>query len=326
MELYAMLYQRLTGCEDLAALLAEYDGGPAIFYQRPATADDRKWGEWQYPRIDYNVDMQENPARNTSGVLSINVWCDAEHGAEPEDIERTLRSLLHAVFAQADDYPYSFSWARTDAFEVKVEKEQAARTIGVTALFDIMAYPSQITFCPDPIRAMNDWTKAILPHATVIGLDDIDGWLVPTRENPAIYWRLAAQGAQRKHFTHSWVDVVLEGYVCARSAADRLYGLTRINTAAALVGHIRMEDGSPLFLTNFTCKPHLSHLTQGQIQANGRFGILQPWYGVRPEPKLNHINIPREIVDGGVEAAVVDESAPYVFPYKQPKPTGNTDL
>lgn len=296
MELYAMLYQRLTGCSELAALLAEYDDRPAIFYQRPATADDAKWGEWQYPRIDYNVDMQENPARNTSGVLAINVWCDTEQGTEPEDIERILRGLLHAVFAQADDYPYSFSWVRSDAFEVKVEKEQTARTIGVTVIFDIMAYPSQTTLCPDPIEAMNDWTKTILPQATIIGRDTINGWLVPTRSNPVIYWRLAAQSAQQKRFTHTWMDIQLEGYVSAPNASDRLFNLTRINTAAALIGHVPMEDGSPLFLSNFTCKPHLSHLTQGQIQVNGRFGILQPWYNRQPCPKLNHLNIQQDTI------------------------------
>ena len=53
MELYEMLYQRLTDSEALSSLLAKYKGRPAIFYQRPATADDKDWGEKQYQRIAF---------------------------------------------------------------------------------------------------------------------------------------------------------------------------------------------------------------------------------------------------------------------------------
>lgn len=249
---------------------------PAIFYQHAAAADDPKWdGNRQYPRIDYIVDMQENPARNASGVLSINTWCDMEYGSEPEDIDYTLRELLHATFAQADDYPYCLAWVRSDAFEAKVEKEQTTRTIGITTIFDIMACPSQYTMYPDPIIAMNDWTKQVLPDAVVIGHDEISGWVTPTKEKPVVYWRLASIGIQQRHFTHTWLNANIEGHVYAKTAADRLYNLVKLNTAQALTGHIPMEDTSPLFLKDYSCKPHLNYLSQGQIQAQGRFGILQ---------------------------------------------------
>ena len=82
----------------------------------------------------------------------------------------------------------------------------------------------------------------------------------------------------------------IEGHVCARTAADRLYNLVRINSAAALAGHIPLEDSSPLFLRNYTCRPNFNYLSQGQIQTGGRFGLLQPWYGKQPDPKLNKAN------------------------------------
>lgn len=290
MELKAMLYERFAGSEALAEKLATFDKRPAIHYQQPPTAGDEKWGEEQYPRIDYLVDMQENPARNASGVLTINVWCDAEKGAAPEEIEYILRDLLHAAFAQTDEYPFCFAWLRSDAFEVKNQDEQTARTVGVTVIFDVMACPCQYTMYPDPIKAMNQWTKTILPNAIVLGEDEIDGWILPSREQPVVYWRLAAQGTQQKHFTHTWLNVTIEGHVYARSAADRLYNLVRLNTAHALAGHIPMEDKSPLFLKSFVCKPHLNYIAQGQIQASGHFGVLQEWYGKKPDPPLANAN------------------------------------
>ena len=290
MNLHEMIFQRLLESQELAGLMAQFDGRAAVFHQHPPSSDNSKWGKPQYPRLDFNIDLMENPARNTAGTLMLNVWCDAEHGAEPETIEYRLRDLLHATFAQTDDYAYCFAWVRSDGFEAATEKDRSDRTIGVTLIFDIMACPSQYTMTPDPIRALNLWTKEILPQATVIGEDEIDGWLVPSRERPVVYWRLTGQGTQRKHFTHTWLNIAVEGHVYARSAADRLYNLSRLNTAHALAGHIPMEDGSPLFLKEFVCKPHFNYLAQGQIQASGHFGLLQPWYYEQPDPKLNHAN------------------------------------
>lgn len=275
MELQALIFNRLTGDEKLAELLATYDERPAVFYQRAAPPDNPGWGDTQYPRIDYTVDTQENPARNTSGVLSVDVWCDVEFGAEPEDIEVRLRELLHSAFVQADDGVYCLGWNRSEAFEGSGQ-EQTVHTVGITLIFDLIACPCNYTMYPDPIKAMNLWTKGILPDAVVIGEDEIDGWLVPTREKPVVYWRLTSQDINRRHFTHTWLNITLEGHVYARSAADRLYNLVRLNTAQALTGHVPMEDTSPLFLNSFQCQPNLNYIATGQIRATGNFGVLQP--------------------------------------------------
>lgn len=287
MELSEMIYSRLRNDEELTRLTATYNGGAAVFYQRPASAENGKWSSpIQFPRIEYTLDLIENPARNTSGVLTVNVWCDTQVGAEPEVIDSRLRALLHATFAQADDYAYVFAWVRSDAFQIKSQQEETVRTIGVTMLFDVVACPSQYTMYPDPIKGLNAWTKTVLPNAVVIGEDSIDGWLAPTRAKPIIYWRLTAQGKAEQHFTHTWLDISVECHVYCVDAADRLYNLVQLNTAHALAGHIPLEDTSPLFLKTFVMQPHLNYITTGQIRASGRFGLLQPWYGKHPEHPL----------------------------------------
>lgn len=323
MELYQMIYRRLRDDETLSDLTAKYNGGAAVFYQRPASADSAKWeSEIQYPRIDYTLDLMENPARNTSGVLTVNVWCDTQVGAEPEDIEARVRELLHASFAQADDYAYCFAWVRSDAFEIKNQQEETVRTIGVTILFDVVACPCQYTMYPDPIKGLNAWTKKILPNAVIIGEDTIDGWLTPTKEKPAIYWRLTAQGKARQHFAYTWLDIAVECHVYCRNAADRLFNLVQINTAHALTGHIPLEDTSPLFLKTFQMQPHLSYITTGQIRATGYFGILQPeshfankWTGGVLNNAFNAA-VPREVYDGEATVEVSgDGSQGYNYPY-----------
>lgn len=291
MDLYAKLYQRLISSEQLTSVLAKYAGRPAVFYQNPPVGTAPEWGEKQYPRVEYVIDMQENPSRNTSGMLALNIWCDTASSVAPEAIEPIIRDLLHAVFVQIGEETFCFGWSKSDSFEATTEIEKTVRTIGVTVFFDIMACPCQYTMYPDPIKAMNRWTKAILPNAIVLGEDEIDGWIVPSREQPVIYWRLASQGNRSKRLSHTWLDIGLEGHVYARNAADRQYNLVRINTTHALADHIPMEDGSPLFLRDFACKPHLNYIAQGQIQAKGNFGLLQPWYTAQKTDPVKDINI-----------------------------------
>jgi len=157
-----------------------------------------------------------------------------------------------------------------------------------------MAFPSQLTMYPDPVKGMNAWTKTILVTALVIGHDTLSGWIVPSRSAPVVYWRIASQSVNQKQHVVTWMDVVLEGHVYARNAQDRLYNLAKINTEGAAAPHITLEDTSPLFVDSFSCKPHLNYLAQGQLQVNGRFGVMKSWYqSPDPEaPKLNDINIP----------------------------------
>ena len=277
MELYEMVYHRLKDSEDIEELTAVFDSGAAVFYQSAASSDNEKWGSpIQYPRIDFNIDMQENPARNTSGTLTINVWCDMQEGAEPEDIEHEVRKLFHAAFAQTDEDVYVFAWLRSDAFEARKQQEETVRIIGVSVIFDVTACPCQYTMYPDPIKGLNEWTKTILPGAVVIGRDEIDGWLVPTREKPVIYWRLTSQGKEEQHFAYTWLNITVECHVYCRKASDRLYNLVQLNTAHALTGHITLEDTSPLFLKTFQVQPHMNYISTGQIRASGYFGLLQP--------------------------------------------------
>ena len=99
MELKAMLHKRLTEDKRLAEMLAEFCEQPAIFYGQAPTADCEEWGDEQYPRIDYLIDMQENPARNASGVLSINAWCDADSGATTVCMQPLpRRTIIPTVF------------------------------------------------------------------------------------------------------------------------------------------------------------------------------------------------------------------------------------
>lgn len=294
MQLDAMVYQRLRSDPDLASLLTTFDNSPAIFYQQAPHSGATGWhkNKKQYPRIDYTINMQEDPARNSSGILTIHVWCNITSDVEPETIEIRLRQLLHAMFARADDYPYCIAWVRSDAWQINSESNASYETFGITLTFDLIAFPSQITSSPDPVAAINLWTKGILPEATVIGLDDFDGWLEPTRTTPVIYWRNVQHNVFQQKHTMTWLDVALEGHVFARSAPDRLISLMKLETAAAMTNHIKMDDGSPMFISSIMMMQQMNYIRQGQLMARARYGVMHDWYkNPSQEPKLNDITM-----------------------------------
>jgi hypothetical protein len=318
-----MLFTRLVHDTQLAEMVTVFDGRAAVFHQRAPAPNNAKWhdSQKQYPRVDFTVDMQEEPARNSSGTLTVNVWCSTKFGQMPESIEARIRALLHATFAQPEDGPpYCFVWARSDPFEVTTETQSAEEmpsVIGCTLAFDIMAFPSQLTIYPDPIQAMNAWTKKILPQAVVIGVDTIDGWLEPTKERPIIYWRITAQAPQKRTFVCVWFNTTIEGHVFAHGADERLYTLRKINTAAAMEHHITMEDSSPMFILRFGINPNMNYLATGQIQAETQFGVLREQYANPPSgPKLVHVNLPREQIESETKTANVQSNGTgHVFPY-----------
>lgn len=293
MKLDEMVYQRLTTDATLAGLLAKYNNRAAIFNGQAASADDTRWGTTQYPRISFTLNEIEDPAKNSSGVLTVHVWTNRLLATEPETIEMQVKKLLHAVFAKTDDYVYCLAWQRSDAWEIRNQQDESVETTGVTITFDLMASPAQTTNSPDPIAAVNAWTKTLLTGAIVIGSDTFTGWKEPTLLAPVIYWTIVQQAMQQQKHAMTWMDVTIEGHVYARSSPDRLAVMGKIETAAAQINHMTMEDGGPLLIQGVMMTPSMNYLRQGQITIRARYGILKDCYKTPATgPLLVNINAP----------------------------------
>lgn len=274
MTLEDLIYQRLTEVEELAARLARFSGAPAIAYQAAPPDTDPGWeGKPQYPRIDYTVDMQANPERNTCGILTLNIWCD-EQGRPPEEIEPHVRAALQGVFIKPDgSYPYSLEWVRTDAFEQRTGSQETL-VVGVTVTFDVFAFPSQETTDPDPVIAFNEFVKTWAPDALVIGKDEMGRFTSTTEARPIFYFRLASLQTYQETNTVAWMDGTIAAHIFAPEEV-RLKWLKAITDALALAGEVEMMDTSPMFLRNIKADSGAPPLTTGQLRISVRFGIIR---------------------------------------------------
>lgn len=275
MTLEDLIYKRLIETEPIKNALAAFQEGPAVFYQM---APDDKADGWrekrQYPRLDFIVDMQANPERHTSGVLTLNIWC-SEAGAQPEELEPAVRASLCDIFIQPENGPpFSLAWARSDAFEQRSQAKPATLIVGITITFDVFAFPAQESIDPDPILAINEFVKSWAPGAVVIGKDAIKSFFSATTKRPAFYFRLASLQSYQETNTVVWMNGVIAGHIFAEPEG-RLQWLKALVDELAIRGEVTMLDTSPMFLQTIKADSAADRLTTGQLRLNIRFGILR---------------------------------------------------
>lgn len=275
MTLEDLLYTRLTGPEGPADMLAKYNGKPAVFYQTAPEDTADGWGRKpQYPRLDFIVDMQANPERHTSGVMTLNLWC-SETGEPPESIEPTIRECLRDIFLKPDEGPpFSLAWVRSDAFDTDSREKLDTLITGVTMTFDLFAFPRQETTDPDPVLAINEFVKAWAPTSIVIGKDDMRAIEKADAQRPFFYFRLATLQSAQETNTVAWMEGTLAGHIYAPEEA-RLAWLKALVDALAIRGEVTMLDTSPMFLRSIKADSAADALTTGQLRLNIRFGLLR---------------------------------------------------
>ncbi|MEG0766251.1 MAG: hypothetical protein RR482_00915 [Clostridia bacterium] len=271
-----MIFARMRDSADLAPLLARFDNRPAVFYQHAPERSNGAWGVSQYPRVDFVVDIRDEPLHNSAGTLEISVWSATKSEYSPEQIERVIRELLHATFAKPiDGSLYCIAWARSGAFDGTMDDEKEGAVIGCMMQFSVKALPVQKIFSPDPITAISAWLKAKRPGYTVIGADDIAGWLVPSSEAPVVYWNLTDVVVERETNCCVWYRCALVGHVLAPTATQRFSISCTVLDDLAMESRVLMSDGSPMMISDGTASAEADSLDDGQLTMTVRFGVLR---------------------------------------------------
>lgn len=276
MTLEDLIYKRLIEAEEITRELATFGDLPAIFYQKAPDDQEQGWTDQrQYPRLDFVVDMQANPERQTSGLVSLNIWSH-EAGTEPEAIEPLVLQELKDLFMQpTEGPPYCLRWARSDSFELRQTVIKETQVIGITVLFDVLAFPSQETSDPDPIMAMNRFIRELVPEGKVIGADKLPAYFRAERARPAFYFRLANIGLDRETNTVAWMTGTIRGHIFAPEAEERIQWLKAMIDQLAIQGEVTMPDNSPMFIRNIKGNSAADYLGTGQLELAVNFGILR---------------------------------------------------
>ena len=270
--LETLILKHLQAQEDIKPYLARYAGLPAIFHQEAQTDTDPRWSAEQYGRIIFYLNMRDDPAREISGTLTVDLIGKAD-GYPIEKVERLIKTVIDGYFFTAENQTIAANWNPSDYFTEPTEK-----TNGVTLIFDLLAFPHQATVEPDPILLINKFTKEFMPDSYVIGMDDTPEIFKPDNENPEIYWRQTAInpcGWIPDTYACSWHTAVLNGHIFADDKDIEASIARDIDNTLTIKKRLIFDDDSPLMVDrNIRLNLTADALRTGQITVDATYGIL----------------------------------------------------
>lgn len=281
-----IIYQYLSGQFADDDTLTSYMGLPAVFNTKAPDDKDDGWdANSQYPRVIFDLNMQADPERKVSGQLYIDIMCEHNMTAPIEDIEALLKEAVDGCFFSNEEMTISAQWNTQKDFE-----EPDDKVSGTTLVFDVLAYPVQITESPDPVAATNLWLKTLYPDAYVIGKDELPTTWNPTDNSPAIYcslYRIGDSPRLKSSYNVDWFGAELHVNVMAPSESIRSTLCKQIIQLLTHATRIILDDGSPMLIDNVSSNMTADPLRIGQIKINGTYGVLP----IRTGTPLKHAYI-----------------------------------
>lgn len=279
------IYNHLIGQEQITSLLATYSGLPAVFLQEAPADADSGWDGEQYGRLVFGIDYAGDAERE----ISATVWVRFAGLANDPALEKITPilgdNLDNRFFADGEEI-IALSWHNSQNFE-ETKNDKAVR--GVTLTFDMFYFPAQLTTDPDPVEAINTWTKEQLQHVSVIGLDALpDSWT--PEEIPAVYWHITEMKPSSLYpgtYACAWYDVDLMGHFMmdAPNTNTQLSVCKEFIDVLEALGKVIMLDGSPMFIQSVSYKATPDVIKTGQITATVTYGVL------RKIPQVGKLNV-----------------------------------
>jgi hypothetical protein len=293
-----LILEQVRNDPDIQGMLGTYEGRPAFFYQKAPSDMDSLWADGCFPRMDYSYDLRNDPGRKYSANMFVDIWCSDEGHIMPEDMEPKVIELLSgSVYTGEDNIPLLVQWKRTDSFETAKEtkffqKDKNMPTIiGSTLQFDVIAFPSQLSFDPDPIEGLNYWTKHFYPEACVLPMDARPGVMKPGKDAPVVYWQFISSSADdsRNTYAANWYQGQFIGHVIVDNEEERSRWVKAIVEELNIRGEVILADNSPLFIDHIVTRWDVDRVWDGQISVTGTFGVLATPRKNPVAPKLNHV-------------------------------------
>lgn len=270
MSLEQLLKQAFSEEKILSQRLAKYQGVPAVFYRIAPAKQDSGWDtSQQYPRLCFDLQMQENPARKTAGRLEVSLQGELT-GTPPEELEPYVKALLnHRFFVPDEHNPYCFLWCSTG-------RSQKPNLLVHNIIFDLLEFPSLQTNDYDPVVALRKWLKEMLPETWIAGVDVFPKEFSSEGTPPVLYCRL--DSVERGEETNQlvWMNGQIAIHILSPSALLRLKLAASISTGISLAGELLADGEPPMTISQLQVKPGADYQKEGALLVGIRYGLPRP--------------------------------------------------
>lgn len=271
--LESLIDATLEGDSMLVAMLATYASTPAVFINSEAPADtDIGWtSSNHYPFIVIWVDKNYTSVndRKIQGSINIDIQTRDEVGSDPEPIADRIVVLLNGVVYRPDNEPVvQLQTGRVDRFRNPDQK-----VIGVTAVFNLLGFPVQTTYSPDPVAGINTLL------ATVSGIQsNPQTWSGTTSVTPAVYAEMESIEGQTWFGPDGSLlhDAWFRLHVLAPDPTTQNYWVRKL---AELIktnrrGRILLDNDDDLLVNDVRIVQSRDAMRVGQIRIRGEFGVV----------------------------------------------------
>lgn len=271
--------------------LTKYDGEPAVFLLEAPTDQDELWDKGpQYPRIIYELSMQEDPERKTSGMLLVDLYLNTDSGLFLEEVAPVIQNAISGRFFTDEKDTIAAVWRQSDPFTTP---EDGSHVAGITITFDVIAFPKQLTYTIDPVEAVNGYIKELYPNIRMIGVDHMESVWQATEEAPAAYVRLQRMnpGTFPSTYHVTWYNPVMMVHIMAPSVEARNSILRNIVETLQQRQRIILSDGSPLMMVRLALTVGADQLKEGQLSIEASYGLLRDYPDREP---INNVSVVEE--------------------------------
>jgi len=172
-----------------------------------------------------------------------------------------------------------------------VDEEWDAITRGLRFRVFALGWLNGLTFEPDPVAALQNWTAETWPEVQT----NPATW-TPADITPGIYWRMVRLAPVEITAAVNWMEVQINGHILAPSASVRLSWVRKVTEELAKQRRLKMIDGSPLELLRISTDSEADPMRRGQIQLTARFGV--------PQPKVQYKMLKKAVASGDIDMEV----------------------
>lgn len=281
------LYEHLKAQPELAELLTNYNGEPAIFNQEAPPDTDTLWSSVsQYARIVFAEDLQGDPERVMGGTLVVDVMCH-EGDPLPEEIEPVIRRLIHGYFFSNGTFTVAAQWKVSQPFT-----EPTDEVIGCTISFELLGFPVLTTDAPDVIGRLNEWTAQNFPGLHVINHQPLpeSAWK-PTGNETAVYWRLVQDspaGWIPDTAQTIWRTATIRGHIFSEDLSKASTEARELIVALYASKRLRRAGETPIMVNRKNSQDNgADPLRTGQVTVEATYGVIVR-FGT--DETINHIN------------------------------------
>ncbi len=152
-----------------------------------------------------------------------------------------------------------------------VDEEWDAITRGLRFRVFALGWLNGLTYDPDPVAALQNWTAETWPEAQT----NPATWS-PADITPGIYWRMVRLTPTEITAAVNWIEAQINGHILTPSAAVRLNWIRKVTEGIAKQRVLKMDDGGLLELLRVVADSEADPMRRGQIQLTARFGVLRP--------------------------------------------------